>query len=990
MKKIVVPIILIVCLSAVQGQFLWQDDGIPLRQGFHIQWAAESAQNSLGETCIIWIDSRLGDSKIYAQKFDADGSPLWDEGGVMVGGFAFNCYAPPLINSTSDNGFIIVWGHVEYSGEGDIRAQKLSVDGEIQWAISGIDVCTAGGMGSYLKLISDETGDAYITWYDGRDQDYGIYMIRILPDGTLATGWNINGNAVHLGTINGGGNGQLLCRDGLGGVITTWAAGGDIYVQRMNSEGGTMWTPGGVTVSALPNVQDQPAICEDGYGGAYIVWQDNPYDYSIWMQRIDGNGNSVWTQGGEVLCQQAGSQNYPEIVYSNDNCAVIAWEDFRNNNTDIYCQKINESGDLLWATSGQALSLAFNAQIDLSIDTDNFGGMFASWLDKSGGLILGNIYAQYISFDGQLLWRDNGMAIADIMGSKLPTMNRTSDGGMLCAWYNYLDDNDGVYLQKVDAEGNIQLQPNGEPVFESLADDVDEFCLTAFSEDYFFAVWEDSREYLAGHKLYYQVFDLDGNPVLEENGLPLCDINFTAPQVEAQCTASSDGNAIVVWEDWRISNNDERIYAQKIDTQGNLLWNAEGVFVFDGCNPSICADDFGGAYIKFTASGGTYIHRMTEDGQFWWNDPVWFPGSSQVSGIVEDGTGGVIAAWYSPWPSEKDIYAARILPTGVLDWTRTVCGAVDDQNEVCVISSIETGAVISWTDQRVGYYMDIYAAKIDTTGNMPWGQDGIAVCDWESQQRWSRLMEDEDGYIWVSWTDQRGIGYDTYCQRLTANGDILFQEGGIYIAGGSYDQDDCVSVSDGSGGAIFVWRDESIDWWGNIQAIHLDDDGQIANPVWNPAGNAVCDYYGGQFIPAIVKDGFGGAVAVWLDTRSSTYVEENILHSDLYMQRINDYIVSVEIPDEATTSLSYHLCHPYPNPFNQRVALDFMLPAAADVSLTVYDITGREAASLLEGRFAPGEHQVVWDAEGVGSGVYFIKLSAVGSQQSVKKVVLVK
>ena len=991
-RKIFVPFVLFLSFSAVQGQMLWQDDGIPIRQGYHIDWDDHaSAQNSLGETCYIWSDSRLGDSKIYAQKYDSNGSPLWDEGGVMVGGYALNCYAPPLINSTSDNGFIIVWGHVEYSGEGDLCAQKLNEDGEIQWAESGIDVCTAGGMGSYLRLIGDEAGGAFITWYDGRDQDYGIYMTRISSDGTLPQGWNVNGNAIHLGTINAGGNGQLLCSDGLGGVITTWAAGGDIYVQRMNSEGRTLWMPGGVSVSALPNVQDRPAICEDGYGGAYIVWQDNPYDYSIWMQRIDDGGAAQWAPGGIVLCQEFDSQKYPEIVYGGDNCAVVAWEDFRNNNSDIYCQKIDESGDLLWAAGGQALSLATNGQVDLSIDADNFGGIFASWLEKSGGLVLGNIHAQYISFDGQLLWRDSGIAIADIMGSKLPTMNRTSDGGMICAWYNYNDDFDGVYLQKVDAAGNIQLPVNGEPVFESLADDVeDEFCLTGFSDDYFLAVWEDSREYLAGHKLYYLVFDLDGNPVLEENGLPLCDINSAAPQVEAKCTASSDGNAIVVWEDWRISNNDKRIYAQKIDAEGNLLWNDEGVLVYEATNPLICADDFGGAYVKFTASGGTYIHRLMEDGHLSWNEPVWFPGSSQVRGVVEDGTGGVIAAWYSPYPAEKDIFAARILPTGVLEWTRTICDAVEDQNDPYIISSCETGAVIAWTDSRNGgYYQDIYAAKIDTSGYMPWGQDGIPVNTSESHQFNPQLIEDEDGNIFVGWVDQRGIGYDTYCQRLNSHGDLLLPPEGVMVAGGNYDQCDFGMVPDGQNGVIFVWRDESIDWWGNIRAIHLNGDGQIANPIWDPTGNAVCDFYGGQFIPAIVEDGYGGAVTIWLDTRSSTYVEENILHSDLFMQRINDYLTFSPKNNDETELSDYYLSTAFPNPFNQRTALDFVLPSGGKVSLTIYNIAGREVARLVDGLKPAGSHQVVFDAKDLVSGVYFARLT-VGDFRQTRKILLVK
>ena len=86
-----------------------------------------------------------------------------------------------------------------------------------------------------------------------------------------------------------------------------------------------------------------------------------------------------------------------------------------------------------------------------------------------------------------------------------------------------------------------------------------------------------------------------------------------------------------------------------------------------------------------------------------------------------------------------------------------------------------------------------------------------------------------------------------------------------------------------------------------------------------------------------------------------------------------------------------------PNPFNQSVRLNYMLPAAADVRLSIYDITGREVASLVNGHSSLGQHSVVWNAEDLSSGVYFVRLSAVPpyggqafGQQSVKKVVLIK
>ena len=79
----------------------------------------------------------------------------------------------------------------------------------------------------------------------------------------------------------------------------------------------------------------------------------------------------------------------------------------------------------------------------------------------------------------------------------------------------------------------------------------------------------------------------------------------------------------------------------------------------------------------------------------------------------------------------------------------------------------------------------------------------------------------------------------------------------------------------------------------------------------------------------------------------------------------------------------------YPNPFNPRTTIKFAITSAEQVTLTVYDLLGRQIATLLSEHLAPGVHSVVWDAKDVSSGVYFYRLSA-GSFHDVKKLLLLK
>ncbi len=80
---------------------------------------------------------------------------------------------------------------------------------------------------------------------------------------------------------------------------------------------------------------------------------------------------------------------------------------------------------------------------------------------------------------------------------------------------------------------------------------------------------------------------------------------------------------------------------------------------------------------------------------------------------------------------------------------------------------------------------------------------------------------------------------------------------------------------------------------------------------------------------------------------------------------------------------------PAPNPFNSTTTISYSLPAAGAVSLTVYDLSGREVARLADGVMQAGTHEAVWVADGVSSGVYVVCLDAGGVPMR-EKVVLVK
>ncbi len=85
----------------------------------------------------------------------------------------------------------------------------------------------------------------------------------------------------------------------------------------------------------------------------------------------------------------------------------------------------------------------------------------------------------------------------------------------------------------------------------------------------------------------------------------------------------------------------------------------------------------------------------------------------------------------------------------------------------------------------------------------------------------------------------------------------------------------------------------------------------------------------------------------------------------------------------------YSLSQNFPNPFNPTTAINYRLPAVSNVSLKVYDVLGREVATLVDGRQNAGTYSVKFDGSRLATGVYFYRLKA-GGYSAVRKLMLVK
>ncbi|NNE34256.1 MAG: T9SS type A sorting domain-containing protein, partial [Rhodothermales bacterium] len=79
----------------------------------------------------------------------------------------------------------------------------------------------------------------------------------------------------------------------------------------------------------------------------------------------------------------------------------------------------------------------------------------------------------------------------------------------------------------------------------------------------------------------------------------------------------------------------------------------------------------------------------------------------------------------------------------------------------------------------------------------------------------------------------------------------------------------------------------------------------------------------------------------------------------------------------------------YPNPFATSTAIEFDVPTTADVRVAVFDILGREVVRLVSEQRQAGSYKENWNADGLASGVYFLRMEA-GDFTAVKSLTVVK
>jgi hypothetical protein len=427
---------------------LWQPDGVTICAAAGDQTAVQLCSDNAGGAIFTWQDKRSGNSDIYCQRVTGNGNLLWVAGGVQLSNAPNEQVVPRLISDMAGGAIILCQDYVTASNY-DIYGQRVDANGNTLWASGGLAISIDPNIQYDPRLINDMAGGVLVTWADNRSGNYDIYGQRVNASGNAL--WTANGKAICLAA--GQQAYQQIISDASGGALVFWQddrnVNYDIYAQRVDANGNTLWAADGKPICLATGDQYAPRPVSDGAGGAILVWPDTRNgNYDIYAQRVDGNGNTLWAAEGVVICNAALDQISPQLISDGAGGALVVWQDYRNGNYDIYGQRIDGSGNVLWAANGAMICNAINHQTTPQLADDGAGGAITVWQDQRSGTL--DIYSQRINGNGNALWPANGLKICSATGVQdTPQLIRNAPGSAIMAWRDLRAGNADVYAQKI-------------------------------------------------------------------------------------------------------------------------------------------------------------------------------------------------------------------------------------------------------------------------------------------------------------------------------------------------------------------------------------------------------------------------------------------------------------------------------------------------------------------------------------------------------------
>ncbi|MBC8213205.1 MAG: T9SS type A sorting domain-containing protein [Candidatus Marinimicrobia bacterium] len=458
-------------------------------------------------------------------------------------------------------------------------------------------------------------------------------------------------------------------------------------------------------------------------------------------------GQFDWDDGGIPLRQGIHTEWQRTASIGHDGEVIFVWSDTRDGGRDIFAQKVNSDGEILWQTNGAPLVTELGRQEDPIAISDENGGIFMIWRDYRNEPEHGDVYAQHVLSDGNLGWDIAGVPLSIVSGTQ-ESLNMCSDGlgGVFVIWNDKSQTSSAsgfTYGTHISASGEIVEAGIGVPIITSSGSHTS-VSFENSGDGYASLVWEDAR--IPGEiDIYTQRIDSNCNILWgDEGGIPVCTlagIDQNSPKVNH----ISDNRTVIVWEDERngVDNND--IFLQILDELGNKLLENDGL--------NICSNEF-----------------------------------AQFSPRVKTDSDIIFVVWEDERNDDGDIYAQAYSASNGILWEengKPIASLERKQTQARLAGDGSGGVYFTWMDERNAVHpqIDIFFQQVNSSGDLVFQSNGIAISEASNYQFNPIVRKDNFGGAFVVFGDQQTGSIDMAVQHIDQTGTTFENNGKIIFTG---------------------------------------------------------------------------------------------------------------------------------------------------------------------------------------------------------------
>lgn len=387
------------------GNMLWQENGLLVSDHPSMTWITDwdMTTDLENHAVLCFMDIRnSGHNNIVAYRISPDGSFVWGNDGIMLSDDE-NFNAAPKLTVTNSNNVVFAW-----QATNNIVIQKLNPLGQKQWGEWGITF-TGTVKYTWPQLIPVGSDDVIMKYFNDSGTSWApirhAFAQRYTTDGSAV--WASPAVISNAGTIAAWTQILPMFNDGTDGFYVAWhdnRFSGTIataWVQHVTSHGELVFAANGVEVSTQSSMNHfYPKIAKpENDSCLYVFWREvngNQNQWGVFAQKFGPAGDRLWEDTGKEILAVSGTEVMPHLTIPNDNNVMLV----TTKEANLEVALLNNGGDFVWESNFKTISNTSGAKSNIVISDFSNNQWVLAWEESRNGDQ--NLFAQNMHKDGSL------------------------------------------------------------------------------------------------------------------------------------------------------------------------------------------------------------------------------------------------------------------------------------------------------------------------------------------------------------------------------------------------------------------------------------------------------------------------------------------------------------------------------------------------------------------------------------------------------------